>query len=279
MSNRYQDPKDQAKASVSEQRAESPVELTVAAYYKDPVTGATYVHQDLQPAALPWAEQAHIGPVMTAPAFGDMESWAAYVKRFASGNVLATWNSLCLTAVLDYHDPSGEPGRCAWQATYPFTRSAEWNAWTRFANGAGVSPQAAIEFLENWQYTIVAPESASLLMLLRTLRATAGAKTEITVREDGTTDLSVDKSTTVRTSGGSLPPVISISIPVLEAEAETAAWGLDIRVRANVDDSGKLMLRCGILNEHKTIAAVLKERVDQASGLLGETLPILRAAG
>jgi hypothetical protein len=118
------------------------IAVQVDAKYSDPIDGSLWVHKDLVKVRDAW----QISPPKASEQFGDVESWAGYVKRYGF-NPMATflaWNSDGLRAVLDYHANDGfegGPGRMQWTARHPFERSPEWTAWLGIASGHGV-PQA-----------------------------------------------------------------------------------------------------------------------------------------
>lgn len=250
--------------------------LVLAPTYKDPTTGALYVHQDYNLQAPPWEEQAHISPPRGTEIFGDVPSWAAFVRRYGHPPAtFATWNSAGLKAVLDYHENENDPGRCQWTAHQPFTRSAEWEAWWVFASNVTVAQKTAIEKMEDLAETIVEPAAADLLNLLRVLRANVNTKAESALNEDGSTAVSFEQAKTLR--GVSLPPTIKIAIPVLAGHP--ARYAMSVRVRPSVDNDARLTFRFILMNQERVLEDVFAERVSEAQTILGDTYPILRAAG
>ncbi len=208
-----------------------------------------------------------------------MESWVAYVTRFADEGALLTWNSRGLRAVIDYPFDLVTPARMQWTATHPFVLASEWKAWTAFASGQALTQRQAIEKLEDLGEDITDPSGADVTKLLRDLRAGATAKAETEIRPDGTTRVSFSKDTTVanRTGGAELPPLITIAIPVLAGDA--TRWGVRVRMRVNVDDNAHLAFRFSLVNAERVLEAVYAERVAAAKALLGEDRPLLRADG
>lgn len=260
--------------------------IVVASTYKDPVTGALYVHQDLKLSQRSWEEEAHVSPPSAIEWFGDVESWAKYVLAFAPNDEsqFATWNTNGLQMVLDYHKRDGTPGRKQWVAGCPFIRSVEWTAWTTLANGHAVPQARAIEFIEDHAPDIVDPQPAELANILRSLRTTVHKRAETVIREDGTTAVSWNDDKGVAGRGGTmdLPSEITIGIPVLKGhvgdDGRAVLYSLKVRVRANVDDQARLALRFTIPLAERTIEQVMVERVALADELLGECFSLLRAA-
>lgn len=261
--------------------------IMVAATYKDPVSGALYVHRDLEAASDPWADEAHIKPVKAAESFGDVESWAKYVQRFADeSGALLTWNSRGLKAVIDYHGDDGSPRRCQWTAFHPFEPSLQWKAWTALANGQPISQRQAVERLEDLGADIVDPPQVDLLNLLRSLRASVNAKADTELRPDGTTSVTFSKDAAVRSNAAegslTLPSEIGIAIPVLkghlDAEGRPVIYRVQVRLRVSVTDDAHLALRFTMPLAERVLEDVYADRVKSAQALLGEPFPLLRAA-
>lgn len=259
--------------------------VMIAPFFKDDETGATYVHQDLVKTQEPWAEEAHIPPMSGVEKFGDVESWVAFVGRYADHHrALLKWNSRGLHAVLDYAHVDGEPGRCEWQADHPFETSRQWKAWTAFASGQAISQRSAVERLEDLAEDIVEPSAADLMNIIRSLRASANAKAETEIRSDGTTAVTFNQDTTVRSKAGdvTLPQFITIAIPVLKghltSEGKPVTYRLKARVRASVDDVAHLSFRFSIPNAEQVLEDVYADRVKLATELLGDEYELLRAA-
>lgn len=261
--------------------------VVVAPTYKDPITGALYVHSDLQMCQGPWEEETHVGPIRCTERFGDVESWVAYVRRFCvpdEHQPLLTWNRCGLRAVLDYHAGEDAPGRCQWTAEYPFETSIQWRAWMGLASGQAVGQKAAVERLEELAEDIVEPPAADLAQLLRTLRATVKATADAELRPDGTTAVAFSQDARVKSADSvELPSSFTIAIPVLrghvDQEGRPVLYRLQVRVRASVDESAKLTLRFTIPTAERVLEAVYEDRVNAARELLGESYSLLRAAG
>ena len=261
--------------------------LAIAPTYKDPVTGALYVHQDLRAVQEPWAEEAHIRPVKAAERFGDVESWVGYVRDFSESDrpPLLTWDASGLRAVLDYHRAAADPGRAQWTAVHPFVPSVQWKAWMALANGQAVGQRAAIERLEDLAEDIREPDSTNLTNLLRTLRASANAKADTELRPDGTSHVVFTKDTSVRSGAAgevTLPPDFTIAIPVLKGHVDAAGkpvlYGLKVRLRVSVGEDAKLAFRFSIPNAERVLEDVYADRVAAAKELLGEDFVMWRAA-
>lgn len=271
--------------------------VLIAATYKDPTTGALYVHQDLRLARADWEEEGHIPPAKSTERFGDVESWVQYVQRFAetaeedgetAREPLLTWNTSGLRAVLDYHQGFGDAGRCQWQAFHPFLPSAQWQAWMKLANGAAIGQKSTVEALEDLAEDIREPAPADLAALLRSLRASVNAKADTELRPDGTSSVAFSKDAQVRSGSGAaagevtLPAQIAIAIPVLKGHVDQSGaavlYRVAVRLRVSVDDQAHLAFRLSIPNAERVLETALLDRVAAAKQLLGESLPLLRGA-
>lgn len=257
--------------------------------------GAVYVHKDLVEVRRPWEDQeyleTHIPPVKVSEPFGDVESFAEYLKRYsamakdAKRTALVTWNAKGLRATLDYHEADA-PARAAWQASYPFITTPEWRAWTGLMAGA-VTHAKFVEFLEDHFDDIDTPDKTQLLNLLRNLRGLSNAEVETTVRPDGTSKV---ESKTDRSVNAELPEEIRIAIPILWGHTKwvTPEEGapyeapvvheLTVRIRVTVDPSAHLTFRFAMPYAERALEKVYAERVAKAKELLGDDFIVLRAA-
>lgn len=261
--------------------------LTILPAWKDPQTGALYVHESLLRHQEPYAEEAHIAPMKVTERFGDVESFVVYVRRYgAPDTTLATWNSHGLKAILDYADEAAEPGRCQWLALHPFTFSVQWYAWMKLAGGQPMGQKAAVEALEDLGADIVEPVPADLMNLLRSLRASVNAKADAELRPDGSTSIAFTRDTNVKAgtvgSATVLPASFGIAIPVLKGHVDDngrpVLYRLDVRLRVSVDDAAHLALRFSIPSADRVLENVYADRVQLATKLLGDEFALLRAA-
>lgn len=277
---------------MSEQRTE-PIEdmyqdrayLTVAAVYQDPLTKATYVHRDLERVQDPYAFEDHVGPFARTESFGDAESWADYVRRYAvPDTTLLTWNARGLRAILDYADASTKaPGRCAWSVAYPFAASTQWDNWASITTGRALSQRDLIEALEDRAEDIQAPTQADLLNLLRNLRGSVKAQANAELRPDGSTKVAFERDSQVKGAADiELPPMIMISIPVLRGHTDDVGkpvyYLLAVRLRVSVGDNAQLGFRLTLPNAARVMEDACRERSLKAATLLGEGYTLLRAA-
>lgn len=278
-------------ASDQKQDAAAP-HIIVTPFYKDPVTGALYVHKDLDLAAEAWKEReeqdGYIPPIERDEAFGDAESWASYVTRFGQPpTVLLTWNSKGLRAILDYHpeDELGTPGRCKWKAHHAFRFTPEWEAWRKFADGSVHTQAQVIEHLETYADTVLEPEYGNLLTLLRELRTSVKLEAATSLQPNGSVSVAFKKDNQViGPKGLDIPAELTIGVPVLsghvDAEGKPVAYKVKVRLRPTVQDSGPLTFRLALQQTERVVEMAVKERVEAARAILGEEFShrLLRAA-
>lgn len=262
--------------------------VAVAASVRDERTGALWVHKDLVQVKQAWDDETHVGPPAAHESFGDVESFASYVKRFAGAGELApllTWNSQGLHAVLDYHTDQTAAGRLQWISNHPFDRSPEWKAWMALADGHAKGQREAIEALEDRGAEIVEPTPAELMNLLRTLRVTVNKSAQTELRPDGSTSVQWmdDKNIAARGGTTDLPSEFTIAIPVLKGHVDNdgkpVVYALKVRLRATVNDQARLALRFTIPSAERALESVFADRVAAARAALGDQFEILRAAG
>lgn len=259
--------------------------IVVAAYYRDPVNGAVYVHEALKPVREAWEDadrtEQHIPPVKAAESFGDVDSFAAYVKRFGEPSAtVVTWNAGGLRAVLDYHHDSREPGRCQWTATHAFQRSRQLDRWAGFAGGQARGQKELIEFLEDMADTVTEPSAADLTSILSTLRAHVKAETKSTYEPDGSSSLSFEKDSKL-VGGTKIPATFTVTIPVLAGhvapDGSTVHYDLTVRLRVTPTEQG-VVFRLSIPTLTDTLEAAYQDRVEAATTALGSEYPVLRAS-
>jgi hypothetical protein len=262
--------------------------VQVDASVRDEQSGALWVHKDLVQVLAPWEVERHVGPIRANESFGDVESWAAYVTRFAAVpeyTPLVTWNSAGLLAVLDYHAHAEESGRTQWSARMPFVEAPEFAAWMQLADGRGKPQRVAIEALEDRGADIVEPAAGELMAMLRTLRTTVNKSAQTELRPDGSTSVSYidDKGISARGGTVDLPSEISIRVPILKGhvdeQGKPVVYELKVKLRASVGDDARLMLRFSMPNAERALEAVYADRVALAKRLLGDGFDVLRAAG
>jgi hypothetical protein len=217
-----------------------------------------------------------------------VESWAAYVKRFAQGEPfqpLLTWSSPSsrnstggLRAVLDYHATVADPGRMQWVAVQPFETSLEWRAWTAFANGEPQLQKDVVETLSNLAPDVNKPPLGDLMKILRTLRVTTASLSSSALDAEGGYDIKFEKSAQVRGSVDAevtIPPEIWIVIPVLKGD--TKPTRVNIMVRPDVVD-GRLYFRLSMPLAERALDQACGFRRDAAEAALGEGFKLLRAS-
>ena len=233
----------------------------------------------------PWAVEQHIPPIKQHEAFGDVESWVTYVQDFGPMPELLTWSERGLRAVLDYHGPEGEPGRCQWIVEHPFQLTSQWKAWDTLANGMARTQRQLLEALEDLSEDIVEPDAATLVGILRTLRATVNATAQTDLNADGSTHVEFTKSSIINAGRAILPPEIKIGVPVLKGHTEEkdgrrvpVVYRLPVRVRVSVDDQAHLAFRLSMPTAERVLESVYADRVDAAKMLLGAGGTLLRAA-
>lgn len=260
--------------------------LIIDATYKDPATGATYVHRDLVQTQEAWAEEQHkrdyIPPMATERHLGDVESFVAYVQRYGGKGSLLTWNAAGLYATLDYAEGPDKPGRGTWKASHQFARSLQWLAWTKLLN-MGICQKDLVERIEDLAEDIIEPDASTLTNILRNLRANVTNQAQAELRPDGSASISFSKESAVKTAASvELPALFRISIPILRGHADEQGkpvhYVLDVRLRLTIDESARLSFRLSMPTAERAMEMVYADRVSKAQELLGDSFQLLRAA-
>jgi hypothetical protein len=233
----------------------------------------------------PWAVENHIPPINKTERFGDVESWVNYIQFYGQDHDHLTWSERGLCAVLDYYGSDGEVNRCQWIAEHPFELTSQWKAWSALTNGNARGQRQLLEALEDLSEDIVAPDGATIVGILRTLRATVNATAATDLKEDGFTRVEFTKNTTIQAGQVSLPPEIKIAVPVLKGHTEEkdgrlvpVLYSLPVRIRVSVDDQAHLAFRLSMPTSERVLEAVYADRVAAAKRLLGTSYTLLRAA-
>lgn len=287
--------------------------LVLAPWYEDKDTGELWVHQDYKKARDAYADDdyvAPVGPVVTTEKFGDLESWAEYLRLYGpTARAFITWNSYGLCGILDYHDRVGEQtivgkaDRAQWKAEYPFVATPEWRDWSKIATGEPIPHSKAVEFIDDHLVHIAEPPDTVLLNILRKLRSNSTAKAETELRSDGTAHIKFERNEQVTTEGEvDLPPEFEIRIPILRGhtgpvthpdgsplmllepgttEAVQATgpviYRLVVRLRVSIIEN-KLHLRFTLPAKERVLEQVYADMVAEAKTQLGPGFTVLRAA-
>lgn len=282
-------PRDQRTDPIDQHQPQTAPRLTIAPTYSDPTTGALWVHQDYSKVREDWEDEQHISPPKGLETFGDVESWAAFVRQFAGAEPytpLLTWSESGLRAVLDYHSGMDEPGRCQWRAEHPFRPSVSWKRWSEMANNRPRSQQELLEFLDDNAPEIIAPEMAAISELIRNLRVSVNLSAESELKADGSTHIAFSKDKVIQ-GGADLPSAIRIAIPLLKGHYKVDSGGkrqavlyeLEVKLRTSASDQGKVSFRLTIPRAEQAWEMVYEDRVTTAEAALGSGQRILRGAG
>lgn len=260
------------------QRTHEGAPVILAPYYKDPVTGELFLHRDMFRSRGPWEEEAHVSPTKATERFGDVEAFAAYVKRYGvPERTFLTWNMKGIGGTLDYHTLTA-PDRAQWKAFYPFVVTRQWEEWAEFVAELQ-SQREAVDFLEDHANEIAQPDSATLMTLLRSLKAWSTANAETEYREDGTAKLSFQKDQGVSARNGGaeveLPSSIKIAIPLIVGHPDTL--GLTVRIRVSPEEN-RVFFRFSIPRADDVFEELRGELAAKAAAALGDEYTILRAA-
>lgn len=252
--------------------------VVIAPAWVDPISGATYVHADLEQGQREWANSEYIPPQRTHEQLGSAESWATYIKKFHGDDLgtLLTWGPCGFKAILDYHISMDDPGRCQWIAEMKFEFSNEWIQWRSMRENSPWPHKKAIERLEDLSEDITEPSPADLMNLIRNLRSTVNATAQTELLVDGTTRVGFTQEKAVKgISDVALPSEFTIAIPVLRGS--DVRYKIAVKLRANVDDQAHLALRFSIPSSERILDAVYKDELKIAETVLGKGYTILRA--
>lgn len=162
-------------------------------------------------------------------------------------------------AIFDDH-LSDKPGWREHSATYKPTHSPEWQIWTN-SNKKMMSQREFAQFIEDNLLDIVAPESADILEISRTLEAKKKVSFSSAVRlQNGQTQFSYEEDIDGTAAKGRLqiPDTFTLGISVFFG---CDPYKIDARLRYRIEDngSGKLILWYDLLRPHKVLEAAVME--------------------
>ena len=231
----------------------------------------------------PHERDLYVPPFTAAEKLGNIESWCAFVQRFSLDSVtpLLVWSQTGLRAILDYGEMDA-PGRRRAVAEHPFQRTRQWDAWQRIASGNAIGQKQLIEALEDHRQDIRDPDAATMVGLIRMLRANVNVEAEAELETNGNTRLSYRRQTSTSVE---LPQILTIGIPVLKGHTAPDGHGvegpvryaIEVLVRVDVLDGGKLAFRLSMPNAEQALEDAVADRVARASELLGDGYQLLRA--
>ena len=251
----------------------------IAAYYRDPVNGTLYVHEDLDQVSDAWSDADRIAPIRESVKLGSVEAWAAYVQRYGKAETtFMTWNDQGLSARLDYHTID-TPGRASWLVTYPFQETEQCKRWMNALDRDSLDHQTFVELIEDCIDDIIDPEKMAVLDIVRTLRVTSKSTGSAEIRKDGTTAVSFNQDAQVRGSASGqteLPSYIRISVNVFEG-VDILPVDLDVRLRVEIDSDGKVGFRLSAPDFEDVVTGLKEELVANAQELLSDYAGILKS--
>ena len=249
--------------------------LVVSPTYKDSVTGALYMHKDLELASLPYEDEAHIAPVRAQVPVGNLEAWAKYVSRYGDpATTFATYSEHGLNAVLDYHTPDA-PGRAQWVVYYEFNLSPQFQRWyTPIVLGQVIDHQTFVELLEDGMEAIVTPEAAAVMDIVRMMRVTYEVDGGYgDTARTGRRPLSFNADTQIRGSRSGeveLPSHVTIQANVLQGGDSDSVMRMQVRLRTIVDEDGQLSFRLSAPDFDEGLARIYAGMAQKAQAALSD---------
>lgn len=226
-------------------------------------------------------ESTLLGPVRKrgTTAFASVESFVRFIKDegadLPAGEVKLYGvidDTPRFTAVLNSHYKDGEvinPGWGDYRASYNCPLAKEWKIW-KGKDGVKMSQADFAQFIEDNSPDCLAPDSATMIEISRTLEAKKGVSFASGVRLDnGQTEFTYEE--TIQGSAGkgkfAVPEVFEISIPVLTGMAN---YVVQARLRYRIGDGGKLTMWYDLVRPHKIIEHAVNDvwaAIQEGSGL------------
>lgn len=175
-------------------------------------------------------------------------------------------DDLTVTAVLN--DDGGLPGHGDYRAVLTYERTDEWRAWTD-ANNQLASATTFAEFIEDWRHTIVEPDAASIVDMIRSFKATRKVtwKDEID-DQNGDRSLQFTTETTAGSTRAGTIPIPDLFVVEMPPFIGAEPVQLEARFKYQVDDGGA---RFGIKLVQP--ALVLRQAFEAELASLADQLP------
>jgi uncharacterized protein YfdQ (DUF2303 family) len=210
-------------------------------------------------------------------AIRDAASFIAYVKAFAEGSTLifANLGDRTVTAIMDYHEPTGPArwGRHRAQLTCLLTE--DWKRWIA-ANKKSMSQIDFAQFLEDNVPNIAEPAGGTVVEIARTLEAKKAVNFSSSIRLDnGEHQLLYEETMTGTAQKGTvlIPSTFTLGIEPFEG---AGLYRLDARFRYRID-SGAVKMWVDLVRPEAVIEDAFKRTRQQiAEGL--DPIQVLAAA-
>jgi uncharacterized protein YfdQ (DUF2303 family) len=152
--------------------------------------------------------------VLTADAF--LAYWGKF--KLPESVVFADERTATYTALFDYHESNGEPGRCLHRVVYAAPKAPEWLTWTAL-DRKRIGQAEFAEFIEENYVDVLEPSHAEMIQISMNLQVKKGlAFGQSTRLSDGQVQLTYNEeiSGTVQTQAGSIkvPESFTLQLPV-----------------------------------------------------------------
>lgn len=203
----------------------------------------------------------HLLPTPTRPrgktTLRDANSFAALVNSLKnhSTRLYGNYATQSFTAVFNDHTLN-DPGWRDHTAIYACPLSPEWTIW-KDANGKKMTQEVFAQFIEDNAPDCVAPASADMIEISRSLEAKKKVNFAQGIRlSNGQNEITYEEEITGTAAKGklSVPEVFSIGIPVLEGGAR---YEINARLRYRID-GGKLTMWFDLERPHKVLEDAVK---------------------
>ena len=176
------------------------------------------------------------------------------------------------------HDSIAEkedmPGYAAWRAAYQYPLTDIYKAWDAALSMQPLTHERFVHLMED-SYRHVTPteyaDSASVVDILRTMRVTLKSDASSSFNDDGSTNLTFQRSAQIRGSKEGetkLPSQLNMSIPLFDTGNTLLEF--EVRLRANATDDRGVLLSLSSLDFRVNRDKILKAHADEAHAKLGD---------
>lgn len=171
----------------------------------------------------------------------------------------------------DHANHAGGPGWRDHTATYACPLSVEWKTWLG-KNKQSMTQEAFAQFIEDNAPDCVAPDSATMIEIARTLEAKKKVNFASGIRlSNGENELTFEESIEGTAGKGKfkIPEMFALAIPVLEGSDR---WRVQARLRYRIDAQGKLAIWFDLDRPHKVLEKAVEDVWQTIQGEVGRRI-------
>lgn len=201
----------------------------------------------------------------------DAASFCAFVEVHKKIDSLVFCNPTTPSFIAVFNASGEEPGWQDHTAVYSCPKSVEWQTWLG-KNGSKLSQEDFAQFIEDNAPDCVAPDSATMIEISRSLEAKKSVNFASSKRLSSGQHLLAYEETITGTAGKGqfeIPEVFEIGIAALEGGPK---YRVQARLRYRIADGGKLTMWYDLDRPHKVMEDAVEEVAESIGTKTGMTV-------